>query len=309
MAKALGVDYSFTRPNVDAMAAAGVKFAVRYVSPPPNRKNLTRAEAEELWAHGIATVLVWETTTTSALGGYSAGRAHAAQAATQAANLGAPSNVVIYFAVDFNPTAAQISTVKAYFDGICSVLPFDRVGVYGGLRTITAAHKQGWARYLWQTYAWSGGVWHNAAHARQWRNGVPMGGGDVDLNHAMVDYIGQWDGDGTVPDWEGLNVTTAKEVWDYAYQGAPSDRPMRAADWLREAMKAKEAVEELDKKVTALAVAIGERPAGATSLTPADVDAIVSGLRHAVISDVLAAVTAVDAGKAQPGGDSPASGG
>lgn len=309
MAVTPGVDYSFTRPSVAALAAAGMKFAVRYVSPPPNPKNLTRAEAEELWAHGIATVLVWETTITSALGGYSAGRSHARQAATMATNLGAPPNVVIYFAVDFNPTVAQLSTVRAYFEGICSVLPFDRVGVYGGLRTITAAHSGGWARYLWQTYAWSGGVWHRAAHARQWRNGVPMGGGIVDLNHAMVDYIGQWDGDGTVPDWEGLNVATAKEIWDYPWQGDPEDHPLRAADWARGGKQALEAVKALDKKVTALAVAVGERPTGTVTLTDDQAAKLAAQIRSGLLLDLAEVLLATAGGKADQGESSAGSGG
>lgn len=189
-----GVDYSWGRPNLEALRAAGFEFAVRYLSyeSPPPGKVLTATEARAISAAGLGVVLVWEWQTIDALGGYAAGVQHAEVAAGQARTIGAPADVVIYFAVDFDPHPTQWSLIRAYFEGVCSVIPYRRVGVYGGIRTIAFCHDHSLAAWFWQTYAWSGGAWHPAAHARQVRNGVTIAGATVDLNETTVDHIGQF---------------------------------------------------------------------------------------------------------------------
>ena len=58
-----GVDYSFGRPSMSSMQSAGADFAVRYVSPQPNSKNITLSEAQSLLAGaGGDIILVFEST-------------------------------------------------------------------------------------------------------------------------------------------------------------------------------------------------------------------------------------------------------
>ncbi len=189
-----GVDYSWGRPDLDTLRRLGYRFAVRYLSydAPPYGKVLTRHEAQAISDAGLGVVLVWEWQVNDALGGHTKGIQHAREAVRQAREIGAPDDVVIYFAVDFDPNPTQWGTVRGYFEGVCSVIPFERVGVYGGIRTIDFCHTNSLARWLWQTYAWSGGQWHTQAHARQYRNGAQVAGADVDLNEAMAGYIGQF---------------------------------------------------------------------------------------------------------------------
>lgn len=293
-----GLDYAWGRPRPSVMAAQGIRFAVRYLSYNTNGKNITRKEAEALWAAGIALVLVWETTATAPLGGAAAGRKHATDAIEQARRLGAPTDVVIYFAVDFDPTVAQLSTVNAYFDGVTSVIPFKRVGVYGGLRTVTAARAQGWATYLWQTYAWSGGKWLPGVHAQQYRNGVRVDGADCDRNRAMVDYIGQFNGHGAVKDWGKPMAEKTQEqkindiLWTLTHCVGPDDvgnKPLHSwTAWTWDRLDALAA----DVKAIRQAVAV------APALRPEDRAAIVAEVLEGLRAAGAVAPSATEVGKA-----------
>ena len=154
---ALGVDYSWGRPDLAALAKAGKAFVCRYLSRDGSGKNLTAAEAAKLSAAGLSIVVVWEDGKDRALAGRAAGARDAREAARQAEVCGMPGGRPIYFAVDFDATAGQLPEVLAYLDGAASVLGRGRVGVYGGIRTVAAALDGGHAALAWQTYAWSGG--------------------------------------------------------------------------------------------------------------------------------------------------------
>jgi hypothetical protein len=184
-----GIDLASQTPAPSALVAARVGFVCRYLSPEPS-KNLTRAEAVRLHAAGISIVTVWEWTADRARQGWAAGvqDAHGAQALLNA--LGAPRTAVVYFAVDYDATG-QTQRTDAYFDGAASVLGKHRVGVYGGLAVIARAAARGYV-YLWQTYAWSGGVWHPKARLRQYSNDHTVAGASVDLDQAMTADFGQW---------------------------------------------------------------------------------------------------------------------
>lgn len=187
-----GVDYSGTAPSVDALKHAGATFVCRYLSTPGNPKNLRPSEARQLRSSGIDVVLVFETTATRALAGAAAGKRDAASARRQALACGAPASTPVYFAVDFDATAAQTKAVNQYLAGAASVLGKDRTGVYGGYRAVRAALDAGVCRYGWQTYAWSAGVWDPRAHLQQTANAQTLGGVSVDHNQATVDDFGQW---------------------------------------------------------------------------------------------------------------------
>lgn len=189
-----GVDYAWARPSPVSLAAAGKRFACRYLSNSWTGKNLSRTEAEALSRAGVAVVSNWEWRAGDGLRGYDAGVTYAREAQRQAVACGMPAGRPIYFSVDWDATDAELQgPVTQYLRGVASVLGADRVGVYGGYRTIAYADSHGLARWLWQTYAWSAGRWHPAAHIRQYRNGVTVAGAsDIDLDRAMVADYGQW---------------------------------------------------------------------------------------------------------------------
>lgn len=209
-AQRFGLDWSVARPPSDkALAAAGVTFACRYLSHTP-AKNLKRLEGNHLSSLGIDLVVVWETTANRALAGHDAGVADATEALRQANNLGMPDDRPIYFAIDFDATAHQLShEITEYFQGVTEVLGVGRTGVYGGYRQVGAMFDAGLVAFGWQTYAWSAGQWDGRAKLQQYRNDQFIGGVSVDFDRATADDFGQWSiqlGDFPEPD---PNATTA----------------------------------------------------------------------------------------------------
>jgi hypothetical protein len=185
-----GVDYAWSHPGGAALKAAGKAFACRYLSP-DSSKNLTRAEAADLAAHGIWAVVVWEGAAARAKAGKAAGAADAKTASVQATATGMPSSRPIYFAVDFDATEADQTYINAYLDGAASVIGRDRVGIYGGYYSVKRALDGGHAKWAWQTIAWSGGQWDSRAVIRQGAQ-KSINGVSCDLNTAVATDYGQW---------------------------------------------------------------------------------------------------------------------
>jgi hypothetical protein len=185
-----GVDYPWSHPGGAALQAAGIEFACRYLSHDTG-KNLSRAEADDLAAHGVWCVVVWESTANRALSGRSGGITDAQTALAQATAYGMPSGRPVYFATDWDVTPAQQAAVNAYLDGAGSVLGRGRIGVYGGYYAVKRALDGGHAALGWQTFAWSGGQWDPRAAIRQ-GNQKKINGVSVDLDTALVPDYGQW---------------------------------------------------------------------------------------------------------------------
>jgi len=97
-----GLDYSFARPSPSSLYAEGYRFACRYLSPPPNGKNLSASEATALWAAGVDVVANWEQAADNALAGQSQGVTDAQIADSQSKGDGIPAGRPIYFSVDFD---------------------------------------------------------------------------------------------------------------------------------------------------------------------------------------------------------------
>lgn len=185
-----GIDHSSAPPDPAKLRDAGVDFVCRYVSTPGNPKNIDAAEVVGLHAHGIAVVLVFETTADRALAGYSAGLQDARNARAQAFAIGL-FNAPIYFAVDFDVTGKQELAVKDYLRGAARYLGKKKTGVYGGYTIVRAMLDAGVCKYGWQTYAWSRGLWDRRAHIQQYRNGVDFCGISVDYDRATKRDYGQ----------------------------------------------------------------------------------------------------------------------
>jgi len=205
-----GVDYPWTHPSAKALQDAGKKFACRYLSR-DTEKNLSLAEARDLAAHGMSSVVVWETTANRALSGRTGGIADARAAALQATACGMPSGRPVYFATDWDVTEAQQSVVNAYLDGAGSVIGKSWVGVYGGYYAVKRALDGGHAEWGWQTFAWSGGQWDSRAVIRQ-GNQAKIGGVTVDLDTALAADYGQWT-PGELPEEADVALTDADKTW------------------------------------------------------------------------------------------------
>lgn len=187
-----GVDYT-GGIDVAHLAAAGKVFACRYGGPGGDWKHLTPAEAQALSAAGIAIVANAEGSADGLLGGWSAGVSWASLAEEHFARCGMPPGRPIYFSVDFDVQSGQWAAVAAALRGAAEVLGgVHRVGVYGGRRAMEWARRDGVAAWFWQTLAWSGGAWVPGNHIEQYRNNVPLAGGTVDLDRALVADYGQW---------------------------------------------------------------------------------------------------------------------
>jgi Domain of unknown function (DUF1906) len=185
MSGVTGIDIAWDRPTIAQIKATGARWVGRYFSTDPS-KNLTAAEVRDYHAAGLGIVTVWETTTARATQGYQAGIDDANLAEGQRKTVGLPADHVHHFAVDMDTDWAS---VEPYFQGVEAVIGKPRTGCYGGRRVIEGAHAAG-IKYLWQTVAWSGGVWLPYATIRQ-----PYGttlNGAADYDTAETPDFGQY---------------------------------------------------------------------------------------------------------------------
>lgn len=224
-----GVDFDFPpRPTAADLVAAGKRFAGRYVGPGTADKHLTAPECDDLLSHGIDIFLLAEGVADGATGGRLTGRSHALQASSDAAKLGAPADIPIYFAVDYDVTAQTWPAARDYLAGAGEILGPARVGVYGERDVMAWAQRDGVASWFFQTYAWSRGLWFAGNHIEQYLNGQIIGAGHVDLCRAMRENFGQWRSAVAPPkgDEMGLLVYSGKTAAVYYGTGAtaPSGR-------------------------------------------------------------------------------------
>ena len=189
-----GVDYSYSRPDPNALRQAGKDFVIRYVGGSGSSvgKNITASEVQSLRAASLDIVIVFESYAQRMLEGYSAGAADANTAIAQATQAGAPSNFFCYFACDFDATLANQTAINAYLDGAASVIGLQRVGIYAGYWPLSRALNANKATKGWQTAAWSGGNLDTRAVLYQFDFSVIIGGGECDLDNGYGNDLGQW---------------------------------------------------------------------------------------------------------------------
>lgn len=289
-----GVDYSWARPDPVALYRAGKRFACRYVGPGSAGKRLTLNEATALTRARVSIVALCEESARSALGGHRRGAAHAAASLAEARACGMPPGHPIYFAVDWDASVADLSTVRAYFEGAATVLPHSQIGVYGGIRSVDWLMDRGLCAWGFQTYAWSGGRWDSRAQIQQYRNGATVAGGTVDLCRATTDYYGQWMVGGARPPGEDDDMATPGEIWAadvIPVGGDPANTTWQAANALGYAVElGKQAVAKLD----AIEGSLGDRPEAAVTLSEADREVIVREVTTGVLAQVGMIPTALE---------------
>lgn len=141
-----------------ALKAQGYDFALRYYSHNV-AKNLSLGEARALAQAGMQIGVVWETAGTRA--GFfnrTQGLADGAAAFRMAVDvIGQPFGSAIYFAVDYDPTQADLDgPISNYFTGVHAALyvgaegrPSYRVGVYGSGLCCATLLERGIAELSW----------------------------------------------------------------------------------------------------------------------------------------------------------------
>lgn len=191
MANIEGVDYSWARPGGATLKNAGKKFAVRYLyRDGQGGKGLDASELQDLQNNGIEVPVVYESYAARAKEGHAAGVEDAKVAQAALGDVGLPSGMPIYFAVDYDAPESDQGVIDDYLRGAAEVLGADRVGVYAGYWIVKRCKENGTAKWLWQTYAWSGGNVHPDIHLYQYRNGQNLNGA-VDFCQAKQDNYGQ----------------------------------------------------------------------------------------------------------------------
>lgn len=188
------IDEDWSKADPVQLRAAGYTGVIGYVSEDTTGKNLTRAQVDAAHAAGLDVGLVYEYATVAAAQGANRGVRDAAIAVDQALALGAPAEVCLYAAVDFNPTPAQMPAVLAYLEAFQQYAAgaVYRAGAYGGYPTCQYLAQHGYTGLLWQTYAWSGGLWWPSAVLRQTLNHITVAGATVDRDEAESPDWGQW---------------------------------------------------------------------------------------------------------------------
>lgn len=185
-----GVDAT-SSPSVSSMKAAGVQFICRYLSVSNSEtefKLLTNSEAKTLSQGGIAIVSNYEWTGTPD-NTIAAGASDAKVALAQHAACGGPPGRPIYFSIDEDTVWTD---VNVYFQGIATVMPVSQIGAYGEAGLIKDLKSNGLITWLWQTYAWSGGVINTNNNIYQYSNNQTIGGTSVDYDYAYGTDYGQW---------------------------------------------------------------------------------------------------------------------
>ena len=185
----LGIDYAAGRPSPDAIVRAGYRVVCRYLSH-SDWKAIDADERKGLLKAGLDIVLVFEDGADNACKGAGQGKADGAFAAQQAKKVGAPDNMVIYFAVDCD--TQQFQAIGEYLDAAAQAAKPYRVGVYGSYDVCQHALQNKHAVKAWQTAAWSSGRILPQAAIYQHAGSVTVDGVECDVDEVRHKHHGGW---------------------------------------------------------------------------------------------------------------------
>lgn len=166
---ARGIDLPTDARDVSMeLKGSRLDFVARYYRDATSRwPSLSAEEARMVSSAGMKLVALWESHSHNpAYFSYASGYSDAVTAYRQAKAIGQPAGSAIYFAVDFNAQAADITgPVDQYFRGIVAGLaaaaqraPQYRVGVYGSGAVCGYLKGARLAEYAWlsNSTAWAG---------------------------------------------------------------------------------------------------------------------------------------------------------
>ncbi|NEW05321.1 DUF1906 domain-containing protein [Paenibacillus sp. SYP-B3998] len=209
MTKGFDCSTPLTIQTAAAFAKDGYEFVARYLVP-GGAKALTKSEANTISSAGLNILSVFETTASRALGGRSAGLADGDIALQVAKTVGQPSGSCIYFAVDFDATSSQLSTVIDYMKAASEATPGYTTGVYGSYSVVEAVRAAGACSRFWQTYAWSRGNKSTFLHVYQYLNDVTIHGVGIDYDESYGNE-GLWN-TADLPETPLLFATDANKI-------------------------------------------------------------------------------------------------
>lgn len=133
-----------------------ISFVGRYLVPESLWKALTKQEAADIRAAGLALMLCWELGGEDLRGGSVKGAEHGARAKQLAEGLGVPAGTIIYFAVDYNAPASDFPLIEQYMIAAQTALTAKYVaGIYGHERIVEYLAQRGTVKRFWQCVAWS----------------------------------------------------------------------------------------------------------------------------------------------------------
>jgi hypothetical protein len=144
-------DWSGPSPSVEALRAAGITGALRYIGDGSEGKQIHRAEANSYAQKSFPYKLVTELRTTDAWEAgddYASGVARAQRAVADAKAEGIPDSVGIAWAADAHATPDQVRQALDYGRGFQSVTG-NRTGVYGFIEILRAARAAGLGTWFW----------------------------------------------------------------------------------------------------------------------------------------------------------------
>jgi len=157
--RGLGANRELTR-HAQCLKEQGFGYAIRYYNARNQAKNLTLGEAQALVRAGLQLGAVWEDGFPDHASFFTRAKGvmHGTTAYHMAMdNIGQPDDSPIYFAVDFDASPHDVSTViESYFEGIHAGFraiggenPKYEVGVYGSGLTCTKLLEAGLATFTW----------------------------------------------------------------------------------------------------------------------------------------------------------------
>lgn len=183
------LDFSFARPSIADIEAAGIRLVIRYLTGPG--KAIDKAELDSYLAAGISVAFVFEVGVNDMAGGFAQGVINAHLAISAAEALGVWP-IPIYFTVDEDLPDATVAV--PYFQGIDSVA-HGLVGDYGEGLLLLLLNKMGLTQYHWLSES-TGFPDYAAAMAsgivglQQLFNASPVDG--TDLNNVLKVDVGQY---------------------------------------------------------------------------------------------------------------------
>lgn len=174
--KGIDIGRKLSFEEIDLLHSRGYRFVARYYdgSKGTSPKALDTVEIAKLFSLRFAIVPVFETDSRNpAYYTYDQGVADGNAARSDALAIGQPLGTPIAFAVDADvDPSALLDYLNGAFIGLEALY---LLGVYGSYKVVKYADENYPAvGFLWQTYAWSGGLYYPASNVYQHANGVPI---------------------------------------------------------------------------------------------------------------------------------------
>lgn len=169
----------------------GYTHVIRYLVPDGYSKHLSKKEAEDICRAGLRIISVFEIRGSCEEMTADCGKKHGELALQCAKDVGQPINSGIYFAMDFEATAADMPNIRTYITACAKEIPGYSIGAYGSFDVVEYLADCKVCDLLWQTYAWSYGKISKRINLYQNKNGILVNGIEIDLD---VDYgnDGSW---------------------------------------------------------------------------------------------------------------------